>query len=88
MVMMVAARRQAQGDEGLVANHWRDGHVAESVDALDLGSSGATHLSSSLSVPKAEVQPLTGGGGSGKLRGFAPSIAEKARPICAEVAQR
>jgi hypothetical protein len=41
--------REAQGDGG---REWAVcGHVAESVDALDLGSSGATHPSSSLGVP-------------------------------------
>jgi hypothetical protein len=31
---------------------WKNGHVAELVDALDLGSSGATRQSSSLCLPR------------------------------------
>ena len=33
------------------------GHVAELADALDLGSSGATHQSSTLCVPSSKIVP-------------------------------
>ena len=56
-----------------------EGHVAESADALDLGSSGATHPSSSLGVP---TRSLTRARRFGRLPGFVPGAANR-RPSVA-----